>query len=266
MNVVQGSVRRLAWLLMRLLPAPVLLELRRRRYLSVLKRRSFAEPELSVVAALVRPGDRCLDVGANFGLYTVALSRMVGPGGHVISIEPMPQTHGLLTRNLRQLGITNVEAIQCALSDHDGEVTMTIPQWSFGPPNFYAARVMDNDQGFRIPSRRLDSVVAGDASDVTFIKCDVEGHEVSVLRGATAILAQGAAWLIEVSGDPDDPTSSASAVMSIMKDAGYTPCTLDGGVISPRKPGDQYINYFFFQPVQLDILRVAGLMNRREAV
>ena len=54
----------------------------------------------SCSACLVRPGDRCLDVGANIGLHTVRLARLVGRGGEVIAIEPDPGLARRIERNL----------------------------------------------------------------------------------------------------------------------------------------------------------------------
>lgn len=260
--------RRLAWPLLRLLPSSLVLEIRRRRYLAALRQQNTAEPELAVVAALVKPGDFCVDIGANFGVYTVAMSRMVGPTGKVVSAEPMPITYGLLARNLKQLRVSNAQAIQCAVSDRDGTVSMTLPKWEFGAPNFYEAHVSADGEASDavIPSRRLDDVLAGAGRAPVFIKCDVEGHELSVLKGATKTLQSKAAWLIEISGDPDAKTSNAAEVMRIMSAAGYGTFRLHAGKVALREPGDEFVNYFFLQPSHLQDLRNAGLLDRNLTV
>jgi FkbM family methyltransferase len=262
---MKAYVRRLAWLLLRLLPESLILELRRRRYLGVLRQGHPGESEVEVIAALLNPGDTCVDIGANFGVYTVALSRMVGAQGRVISVEPMPQTYAMLAKNLEQLGITNTQSFQCAVSDTDGQVTMRVPRWNYGPPNFYEARVTDAanvSDGVTIPSRRLDGILAQMVDGaVSFIKCDVEGHELSVLRGAPQTLADGPAWFIEVSGDPDAP-GNANQVIEIFSGAGYETYRYTDGLLAPRRKGDQFINYFFLQPRHLQRLRTAGMLDR----
>lgn len=262
---MKAYVRRIAWQLIRLLPESVIQELRRRRYLRVLKHGHAEEPELAVIAALVGPGDSCVDIGANFGVYTVALSRMVGAQGRVLSVEPMPQTYAMLAKNIEQLGITNAQSFQCAVSDTDGQVTMMVPRWNYGPPNFYEARVTDAREatdGITIPSRRLDSIVAQAQADVSFVKCDVEGHELSVLLGAPETLRRGPAWFIEVSGDPDAAASKARQVIDVLSAAGYETYRYADGVVAPRRTGDQFINYFFFQTRHLQRLRAAGLLDK----
>ncbi|HEY0674229.1 MAG TPA: FkbM family methyltransferase [Longimicrobiales bacterium] len=261
---MKAYVRRLAWLLIRLLPESFIQELRRRRYLRVLKQADAGEPELEVIAALLQPGATCIDIGANFGVYTVALSKMVGAQGRVISIEPMPQTYTMLAKNIAQLGLANTQSLQCAVSDLDGEVTMTVPRWNYGPPNFYEAHITDARDaigGVTIMSRRLDSIIAQLEADVSFIKCDVEGHELSVLKGAPETLQRGAAWFIEVSGDPDSTTSNASQVIHLMNAAGYQTYRYADGLIAPRIKGDQFINYFFLQSRHVERLRAAGLLE-----
>jgi FkbM family methyltransferase len=244
--------RRLAWPLLRLLPPSLILEIRRRRYLAALRQHNTAEPELAVVDALVTPGDFCVDIGANFGVYTVAMSRMVGPTGNVVSAEPMPITYGLLAKNLKQLRISNAHAIQCAVSDRDGTVSMTLPKWEFGAPNFYEAHVSADGEASDavIPSRTP-----------VFIKCDVEGHELSVLKGASKTLQSKAAWLIEISGNPDDETSHAAEVMRIMSRAGYGMYRFNAGKLALREPDDAFVNYFFLQPNHLQHVANAGLLD-----
>jgi len=71
--------------------------------------------ERATLEKIVRPGMTVLDVGGNIGLYTVLLSRLVGPAGRVISFEPDPALFALLRENCALNGCTNVEAHNLAL-------------------------------------------------------------------------------------------------------------------------------------------------------
>jgi hypothetical protein len=131
-------------------------------------------------------------------------------------------------------------------------VTMAVPQYPRGGDNPYEARIAgDSDVGLRtveVPSRRLDDLF-GDGNRIAFVKCDVEGHELNVLRGAGTIrLGHRPAWLIEVSGDPDDRMGPAYEVMCLMVDGGYKAYRLDGERLVARRPGDRAVNYFFLRP------------------
>ena len=54
---------------------------------------------------LVRPGERCVDVGANVGVHTVRLARLVGAEGEVIAIEPDPDVVRRTNRNIALNGV-----------------------------------------------------------------------------------------------------------------------------------------------------------------
>lgn len=133
---------------------------------------------------LVRPGDRCVDVGANVGVHTIRLARLVGSGGAVIGIEPDPQVLARTGRNvaLNQLG--NVRLIGAAASDQPGELQLYRP--SARDTNRARSSLMRHPYltgaATTVPVVTLDGVCAG--APVALIKIDVEGHEAAVVRGA----------------------------------------------------------------------------------
>src|SRR5262249_676416 len=158
---------------------------------------------------LVRPGSHVIDVGANFGLYTKFLSELVEETGRVYSVEPVALTYQILVSNLKRLRLHNVEPFNLAISEDEGDAEMQIPRYPSGGENFYDARIVtalssESIRTVKVHSRPLDDLF-GDLRQIDFIKCDVEGHELACLRGATTILRKAKpAWLIEVSGNPDN--------------------------------------------------------------
>src|SRR6266511_2048780 len=70
--------------------------------------------EIELLCSLARPGDQMLDVGANIGLYTLHLSRAVGPKGCVVAVEPDPDNLALLRKNLKINSCLNVIVIPAA--------------------------------------------------------------------------------------------------------------------------------------------------------
>ena len=94
------------------------------------------EPDLKVVEHLIKPGDSVVDIGANTGLYTKRMSELVGRDGRVFSIEPVPLTFDILGFNVGKLGLTNVELINCAISDTNGSVIVEVPLYESGEENF----------------------------------------------------------------------------------------------------------------------------------
>ena len=137
--------------------------------------------EMRTIRAVVRPGMTCLDVGANVGVYTALLARLVGPEGRVFAFEPSPENHALLSR--RGFG-PSVETIQAAAGAANGEVmlhqssTMNVDHRTYltGEP-----RVQ-----IRVSLVRLDQAVRG--AEVDFVKMDIQGYELHALQGMTGIL------------------------------------------------------------------------------
>lgn len=247
-----------------LLPDSILQPLRiwhQRRVLS-----SFAdadEPDLAVVRKLVQRGTVAVDLGANYGVYTKVLSDLVGPTGTVISVEPVKQTFDALSRNIRSLRMSNVSCVNVAISDRDGDVLMELPDYDTGGTNFYQATVVDaadkrsvdSKRQVRVPAQTLDTLVAG-RGVVGFVKCDVEGHELACLSGAEVVLSSHSpAWLVEVSGDPDESGTKAKEVFRIFQDLSYVSWWFDGNRLVKRRPGDRSTNYFFLKERQIARLR-----------
>ena len=95
---------------------------------------------------------------------------------------------------------------------------------------------------------------------ISFIKCDVEGHELSVIEGANSFLFKSyAAWLIEISSNPDENNSPASKLISIMNQHGYMIYFYNGKALQKYRKGDKNVNYFFLKKDHLKILEEKGL-------
>ena len=87
-----------------------------------------------------------------------------------------------------------------------------------------------------------------------------EGHEPACIKGAARFLARSqAAWLIEVSGEPDDTDSAAHHVFHILHDHGYSAWWYDGSKLRKRRPGDKSTNYFFLKDNHIDVLKNSEL-------
>lgn len=224
------------------------------------------ERDMGIVRYLVAPGDSVIDVGANFGFYTVFLSALVGKQGHIHSVEPIPLTHEILSNNVRSLLLTNVRLYDCAISEKDGAGTMVIPKWpGSGGDNFYQASVQSGEfvnghfQEVRVNLKSLDSLFKDHQRAVSFVKIDVEGHELQVIRGAKALISRSKpALLVEVSQNPDDKQSSAHVLFDILINEGYDGYWYDGTMLKRRSSGDQSINYFFLTQSHLAQIKTAN--------
>jgi FkbM family methyltransferase len=257
-------LKRTAW---KILPHSTVQSIKKRHYLRLLRSSLLErEPELRVVRYLVKPGDSVIDIGANVGVYSKILSELVGLDGHVYSIEPFPPTFDILCYNVKKLRLDNVEPINVAVSDSQAVVTMALPYDSSGAETHYRASIITDraEEGktetANVQATTIDSRFLSAAGTISFIKCDVEGHEPACIKGAAKFLARSQpAWLIEVSGEPDDTDSAAHGVFKILRDQGYFAWWFDGSKLRKRRPGDKSTNYFFLKDNHIDILNKSEL-------
>jgi FkbM family methyltransferase len=140
------------------------------------------EAEMSELPLLVEREGRALDIGANHGIYSYALSRLAR---RVDAFEPQPWC----AETLAAWRGPNVTVHVEALSDVDGELQLAVPVLGGHMYTGYAhiGAAGDGERGETVPVRRLDSF---GFDDVTFAKIDVEGHEGAVIAGARDTLAR----------------------------------------------------------------------------
>ena len=145
------------------------------------------EPELTYLESILSPGRVFVDVGANFGIYTMVASRLVGKAGRVVAFEPSVQSFPVLQKNIALNNLENVLSFRAALSDKESRAWL-----------YHALDPSGNSLG-RDPSldgvreevvlKSLDSVLEENGIDrVDVIKVDVEGAEELVLHGAARSL------------------------------------------------------------------------------
>jgi FkbM family methyltransferase len=168
------------------------------------------EPELPLLAQLVRSGGTAIDVGANQGVFAYALSRIAE---RVVAFEPNPDYAAFARWMLRR----RVELYECALSDKGGRATFHVPLADDGMVLHLAGNLKNthaqfkNERTYEVAVRTLDEF---DFRDVRFIKVDVEGSEREVLDGARAtITRERPALLLELlSGTYEDPVGQTASI------------------------------------------------------
>ena len=220
----------------------------------------WAENDAAFVRSLVRMGDFVMDIGASIGGYTKFLSEIVGPSGRVYSFEPNPPIFDFLSHNVRKLGLPNVELFEIALSDKRGSANIVIPHYRWGSECHYDATVeqqrTDEDcRRIEIAVDTLDSLFADRAEKIGFIKCDVNNHELSFLRGGLETIRRSKpAMLIEILADPDQAGMPAAQVFELLAQENYQGYWFDGKALHKRKWGERSQNYFFLTPEHLHAL------------
>lgn len=202
----------------------------------------------------MNPGDCVVDAGANIGYVTLLLSRWVGEAGCVHSFEPVQETFEWLAESVRRLKLANVNLHNCGLSDSAHGATMGIPRYVSGGENLYESRIVEEGRGARfartvnVSLNTLDALLAGSSQRLSFIKIDVEGHELLAVKGALRVISRDKpALLIEVTGDPDRPDLPAGELFALLAGLDYSPFVWDCGKLRERRFGEQQGDYFFLQ-------------------
>ncbi len=192
----------------------------------------FEEPERAFVTSFLQPGMTVLDIGAHKGLYSLISALKVGPDGHVFSFEPSPRERKRLKQHLRLNLCHNVAVFDLALGESAGYADLFVVQGTETGCN--SLRPPDVEQPVRtvsVPLKTLDEVLRElQISAVDFMKLDVEGAELSVLKGATNLLnsTHRPTVLCEVQDQRTAPWGyNASRIIEYLCSYGYSWFDLD---------------------------------------
>ena len=147
--------------------------------------RTYEEPVRQAMRDHLRPGDVCLDVGANIGVMTFLASSIVGPDGLVIAVEANPENVQVLYRTIQMTAAANVMVLPLAASDRRRVFSLK------GRSNTHlvAAREAATGGGHFVQTVALDDLL-GDLPRLDFVKMDIEGHEPPALRGLTRLIGR----------------------------------------------------------------------------
>jgi FkbM family methyltransferase len=144
----------------------------------------WSEGEIILFRRLLTAGDVVLDVGANIGTHTLALSPIVESSGAVYAFEPQPLIFNILSENIEANGLSNVVANCAAVGANDGQTRIPIVDYSV-PGNF--GEVAVGNGTLKVPMIAIDGLNLARAN---LIKIDAEGAESDVLQGAAKTIAR----------------------------------------------------------------------------
>jgi len=140
------------------------------------------EEEIKFVRLLLKPNQKAIDIGANYGLFTLSMAKIVGPGGCIWAFEPASITASFLSRSLAINGFKHVVLDQRALSEHAGTAQLSLNDNSElnelvrdGTPEgvFETVTLISLD----------DAMQEHGWVDIEFVKIDAEGEESAIIRG-----------------------------------------------------------------------------------
>jgi FkbM family methyltransferase len=156
--------------------------------------------EMYVARMLIKKGDIVFDVGANVGHFSILFSVLVGIKGEVHAFEPVDKTFFKLIENLKNWNLrSNIKANKIALSDESIEALIYTPNGDLTQSSLTkhaeSSSWYEGIRGEKIETQKvtvttIDAYIkANSISHINYIKCDVEGAEFSVLKGALGVLS-----------------------------------------------------------------------------
>jgi len=160
--------------------------------MNLLTEGKYEENEIGVFRSFLHPGAVVLDIGANYGYYSLVSAPYIRPGGRVVSFEPNPHMFDLLSASVYLNGYTDViTPVRCGAFDDNATLKFAVD-----PSGPGGARVVDNDYTphakevvISVPVVKIDDFLPPDAI-VDVVKLDVEGRERHVLEGMRHIIAR----------------------------------------------------------------------------
>lgn len=193
----------------------------------------------------LRPGDHAVDVGANIGLFTVAMAAIVGPTGHVTAYEADPDVAAILTENVTSNWLADwASVVPAAAGSGNGTVTLRRHlrfrgSSAAGVTDLSHHAVGEGYTSVEVPIERPDERLPPEQR-LRLVKIDVEGGEAEVVAGLTRLLDAGSIDLLDLEVVPDNAASPArlrEVVTELMTGRGARPHRIDEtGRLKPLTP------------------------------
>lgn len=168
-------------------------------------------PQVRLMQKFIGPGSIAYDLGANYGMHTLLMNRLVGPTGRVFAFEPSQEIFAALQEQLTLNPGHSVTPVNRAVGEQSGVA-------SFDMGHHRGAGHLSSEGGMQVKVVTLDDFVFSEGNPPpNFIKIDVEGGESAALRGAAKVLEKHRpAIMVELHNPTED-----RAVGSIFKDLNY---------------------------------------------
>jgi FkbM family methyltransferase len=193
----------------------------------------YHDDDIAFMAAFLRRHDIVVDAGANIGLLTLSAAIIVGEDGQVHAIEAHPRTAQYLRRNVALNNLRNVNVIETALGDREGQVTFR--DCDLDDQNCV---VTTTDGGVTVSVKSLDMLFEHMLPRIDLLKLDVEGYEHLVIKGARAMLPRTSCIYFE-SWDEHCARygTTAEHVVDALVDAGFSVFKWVGASLHPVTKG-----------------------------
>lgn len=210
--------------------------------------RLWQDGELSFLVNEIKQGYKVIDIGANVGIISLLLSKLVGPQGRVIAFEPGPISFKILELNVLINGCKNIQPVNMAVSSKSGKENLFISQ---GGESDNQVSEHALDWGFErrasivIETVSLDEYLKNNNinnTEIDYIKMDTQGGEYKVLQGMKNILSQNKKIRLTIEYAPYLPLWSGlkrETFLDFIRSFGFKIYDLKGG--NPVLVSNQYL-------------------------
>ena len=143
------------------------------------------EDEIKFLRKVLQPGQKVVDIGANYGVYTLSMAKTIGPTGRVWAFEPATETAHFLSESIAANQFTNIVLEQSALSKEVGTARLSLNANSELNTLTPDSALEEGSEIVRLVT--LDASMQMNAwPDIDFLKMDAEGEESNILKGGQA--------------------------------------------------------------------------------
>lgn len=199
----------------------------------------------------VRPGDICLNIGANVGVYSLLLAKWSSPNGQVYAFEPNPVVRTILADNIRRNGfVGRIRVSNQAVSDPPGEAAFFAEGVSglgrLGQSHPAAGAAMTN---ITVPITSIDEFCSRNRLAPSWIVMDIEGFEIPALEGASETIRAGRETGLKMVVEMHPPLWSTPQLSrermdALLKKHSLRPIPLAGQSTPPEENGICMLEYF----------------------
>lgn len=147
--------------------------------------------ETQIMEKSLKPGMVCLDIGANFGYFSLIAGRCVGAEGRVYAFEPEPRNYELLCRNIEANGLSGIVIpVPKAVSKAAGTLNLFLSDRNYGGHSLAQSNIEWDFAGtVPVESIALDEFLERQGNTrIDFLKSDTQGAEVWMIQGARKTL------------------------------------------------------------------------------
>jgi len=148
---------------------------------------AYEQEEIDMILSLLSHASTFYDIGANIGLYSLMAAKQF-PMLKIHAFEPLPRTHEFLLNNISLNNSTTITTHKNGFSEKAGEFSFYFEPSSSVSASMQNIKESADAQEIKCPVYMLDTFTKEHSHIVDFIKCDVEGAELLVLKGGVEML------------------------------------------------------------------------------